>query len=227
MVEPDPAVLAQVLEPDEIATRVLRGAREQFELVGIRRTTMEDVARHCGIARASLYRRFPAKSQLVDAVVLAEVRRYFDGSTRAHESGRTVAEKIVNGTVFNVGFLREHTLLQKLLRTEPETLLPGLTVGAAALLDLATYRGAAQLVELLHGEQTPTPAQQRHLRTVAELHTRLTLSFALTPHTSIDLDTVDAIRIFANTYLIPSITAYDGRPPELDDAPVRPAPDSK
>ncbi|MEU8900435.1 helix-turn-helix domain-containing protein [Nocardia sp. NPDC048505] len=214
MVEPDPAVLAQVLEPDEIATRVLRGAREQFELVGIRRTTMEDVARHCGIARASLYRRFPTKSQLVDAVVLADVRRYFEGSARAHESGHTIAEKLVNGTVFNVRFLREHTLLQKLLRTEPEALLPGLTIGAAALLDLAIDRGAAQLAELLHGSRPASAAQQRHLRTVAELHTRLTLSFALTPHTGIDLDTVDSIRAFAHTYLLPPIIGNDSRPTE-------------
>jgi AcrR family transcriptional regulator len=206
LAEPDPAVLEQVLNPDDMATRILRGALEQFELLGVRRITMEDVARGCGIGRTSLYRRFPTKAHLVDAVVLSEVRRYFDGSTRAHQSATSFEESVVNGAVFNVKFLREHNLLKKLLRTEPEVILPSLTVDAGAIIDLATERAATEMAVRLYGTKTLTDAQQRHVRTVAELHTRLTLSFALTPHTSIDLDSVDAIRAFVCNYLLPMIT---------------------
>src|SRR5882757_6684643 len=209
LVQPDPAVLEQVLNPDEMATRILRGALEQFELLGVRRITMEDIARGCGIGRTSLYRRFPAKAQLVDAVVLSEVRRYFDGSTRAHESANSFEESVVNGAVFNVKFLREHTLLKKLLRTEPEVILPSLTVDADAIIDLAADRATVEMARRLYGAAVPTAAQQRHLRTVAELLTRLSLSFALTPRTCVDLDTVDAIRAFVHTYLLPMITADD------------------
>lgn len=206
VVAPDPAVLAQIRNPDEIATRILGGALEQFELIGIRRTTMEDVARRSGIGRASLYRRFPTKALLVDAVVLAEVRRYFDGNARARSSGATFEERLVNGTVFMVKFLREHTLLNKLMHTEPETILPGLTVDADGVLDLATDQAATLMATALCGTTTPTPAQKRHLRTVAELHTRLALSFILTPHTSINLDTIDEVRAFVYDYLVPMTT---------------------
>jgi AcrR family transcriptional regulator len=207
--EPDPTVLDQVLNPDEMTTRILRGALEQFELLGVRRITMEDVARGCGIGRTSLYRRFPTKAQLVDAVVLSEVRRYFEGSTRSHESATSFEESVINGAVFNVKFLREHTLLKKLLRTEPEVILPSLTVDAGAIIDLAADRAATEMARRLYGAKAPTAAQQRHVRTVAELQTRLTLSFALTPHTSIDLDTVDAIRAFVRNYLLPMVTRHD------------------
>lgn len=209
VVAPDPDVLAQIHNPDEIAARILRGALEQFELIGIRRTTMEDVARRVGVGRASLYRRFPTKALLVDAVLLGEVRRYFDGNARARASGATCEERMVNGTVFAVKFLREHTLLNRLMRTEPETILPSLTVDADAILDLATEQGATEMATELYGTATPTPAQKRHLRTVAELHTRLVLSFILTPHTGINLDTVDEVRAFAHDYLLPMITAAD------------------
>ena len=203
---PDPAVLAQVHDPDEITARILAATLEQAELVGIRRTTMEDVARRSGVGRATLYRRFPTKAVLIDAVVLAEARRYLAGSAQARLHATTFEDRMVYSTMFSVTFLREHTLLKKLLRTEPETILPSLTVDAGAILDFAIDHSVALLRTELYGTNTTTPAQERHLRTVAELHTRLTLSFIVTPHTSINLATTDDTRAYVRDYLLPMIT---------------------
>lgn len=203
--EPDPDVLARVLDPDEITTRILDATLEQAELVGIRRTTMEDVARRSGVGRATLYRRFPNKDALIDAVVLAEARRYLEGSEQARAHGDTLEDRMVYDTVFTVTFLREHALLKKLLRTEPETILPSLTVDAGAIIDFATDHSAAQLRTDLYGTEPTTQEQERHIRTVSELHTRLTLSFIVTPHTSIQLATLDDTREYVRTYLLPMI----------------------
>ena len=193
---PEPAVLAQLHEPDAITTRILRATIEQAELVGMRRITMEDVARRSEVGRATLYRRFPTKGALIDAVVLAEARRYFDGNAQACANANTLEDRLVYSTVFTVTFLRDHALLKKLLRTEPETILPSLTIDADPILDLATDRSAAQLRTELYGAAPITDEQERHLRTVAELHTRLTLSFIVTPHTSINLATIDDTRAY-------------------------------
>lgn len=206
--EPDPAVLAQVDNPDEITTRILRAALEQAELLGIRRSTMDDVARRSGVGRATLYRRFPTKSALNDAIVLSEVRRFLEGSALARSHGATFEDRIVYSTVFTVTFMREHALLKKLLRTEPETILPSLTIDAGAILDFATDQSVAMLRDELYGATTTTAAQERHLRTVAELQTRLTLSFIVTPHTSINLATLDEAREYVRDYLMPMITAF-------------------
>jgi AcrR family transcriptional regulator len=206
LTEPDPAVLAQVDNPDQITIRILAATLEQAELVGIRRTTMEDVARRSGVGRATLYRRFPTKAALIDAVVLAEARRYLDGSAQARSHATTFEDRMVYSTVFSVTFMREHTLLKKLLRTEPETILPSLTVDAGAIIDYATEHSAALLRTELYGTTPTTPAQERHLRTVAELHTRLTLSFIVSPHTSINLSTIDDTRAYVRKYLMPMIT---------------------
>lgn len=151
LARPDPAVLSLVREPDAISTRILAAALEQAELVGIRRTTMEDVARRSGVGRATLYRRFPTKDALIDALVLAEARRYLEGSDRARAQADTLEDRMVFDTVFTVTFLREHALLKKLLRTEPETILPSLTVDAGAIIDFATEHSAAQLRTDLYG----------------------------------------------------------------------------
>ena len=139
--------------------------------------------------------------------MLAEVRRYFDGNAQARTSGTSFEERLINGIGFQIKFLREHTLLHKLMKTEPEAILPSLTVDAGAILDLATDQAAALMGAAFYRETTPTPAQERHLRTVAELHTRLVISSILTPHTAIKLDTVDEVRAFVHDYLMPMITA--------------------
>jgi AcrR family transcriptional regulator len=206
LAEPDPGVLAQLDNPDEITTRILAAALEQAELVGIRRSTMDDVARRSGVGRATLYRRFPTKAALNDAIVLSEVRRFFEGSALARSRGATFEDRMVYGTIFAVTFMREHALLKKLLRTEPETILPSLTVDAGPILDFASEQSVAWLRSELYGDSATTPAQERHLRTVAELHTRLTLSFIVTPHTSINLATIDDTRAYVRDYLLPMTT---------------------
>ena len=207
LAEPDPAVLAQIDDPDEITTRILAATLEQAELIGIRRTTMEDVARRSGVGRATLYRRFPTKAALIDAIVLAEVRRFLDGDLQARKVAATLEDRLVYSTVFTVTFLREHALLRKLLRTEPETILPSLTVEGGAILDFAADRSAAMLRDEIYGAAPTTPDQERHLRTVAELQARLTLSFIVTPHTSINLASIDETRAYVRAYLLPMITA--------------------
>jgi AcrR family transcriptional regulator len=207
--EPDPAVVSQVENPDEITTRILRAALEQAELIGMRRSTMDDVARRSGVGRATLYRRFPTKAALTDAIVLSEARRFIEGSAQARSRASTLEDRMVYGTVFTVTFLREHRLLKQLLRTEPETILPSLTVDAGAIIDFATEHSAALLRTDLYGTKKTTPAQERHLRTVAELHTRLTLSFIVTPHTSINLATIDDTREYVRNYLLPMVTGSE------------------
>ncbi|WP_135451425.1 helix-turn-helix domain-containing protein [Mycobacterium sp. DL99] len=207
LAEPDPAALARVREPDPISTRILSATLQQAELVGIRRTTMEDVARRSGVGRATLYRRFPTKDALIDALVLSEARRYLEGSAQARAHAETLEDRLVYGTVFTVTFLRDHALLKKLLRTEPETILPSLTLDAGAIIDFATEHSAAQLRTDLYGTSETNPAQERHIRTVAELHTRLTLSFIVTPHTGIKLTNLEDTRDYVRTYLLPMVTA--------------------
>jgi hypothetical protein len=107
--------------------------------------------------------------------------------------------------VFAIQFLRNNPLLRKLLRTEPETLLPSLTIEAGAVIDFATEHSANLLRSDLYGDTPTTPQQERHLRTVAQLQTRITLSFVVTPHTSIKLENLDQAREYVRNYLMPMI----------------------
>src|SRR3954463_11163384 len=95
------ALLAPMLQTgvDDTASRVLAAALEQFEEFGIRRTTMEDVARRAGLSRVTIYRRFPGKEALVEAVILGEAQRFFAELEAAVAGIESVEERIVEAFV--------------------------------------------------------------------------------------------------------------------------------
>ena len=63
-------------DADAVTERILDAALGQFEDFGLRRSTMEDIARRCGLSRITIYRRFPKKENLIEAVVLRELRNF-------------------------------------------------------------------------------------------------------------------------------------------------------
>ena len=69
---------------DEVTERLLDAAPDQFCRMGIRRSTMEDVARRAGVSRITAYRRFATKDALVEQVVRREFRRYFGMSVGSY-----------------------------------------------------------------------------------------------------------------------------------------------
>jgi AcrR family transcriptional regulator len=76
---------------DEMTERLLDAAHEQFCRVGVKRSTMTDVARLAGVSRITVHRRFATKDQLVEQVVRREFRRYFDRFVLDVQDAGTVA----------------------------------------------------------------------------------------------------------------------------------------
>lgn len=201
----DPELIEQLGTFDDVTTRILTAAREQIEAVGWRRSTIEDIAKRARLGRATVYRAFPNKQALLDAVILAGIHEYLAKSTAAVTNQPTIEDRIAESTRFTVEFIRNHPVLKRLVETEPETVLPALTVDASPLIALANTISIAVWHRELYGDNTITEEQLQHLQTVAELHTRITLSFILTRDTAIPLDTPEQADAFARNYLAPML----------------------
>ena len=104
-----------VEDGDDIRSRVLDAACEQFSAMGVRRSTMEDVARRADVSRITVYRRFATKDALVEQVVVREFRRYFDQFLIDIEHARTVADRVVAGFVSSLGTIRHNPIIGGLL----------------------------------------------------------------------------------------------------------------
>jgi AcrR family transcriptional regulator len=182
--------------PDPTTERILAGALGQFEDFGIRRTTMEDVARRARVSRVTIYRRFPGKERLVEAVILGEAQRFFAELEQAVARLDSVEERIVEAFVHTLGAAREQRLLNRLLRTEPDTILPHLTIDGGPVLAAGTAFLARQM--RLAGSRVP----RREVEQAAEVVSRLVLSYLLTPA----LDTPREARRFARRYIAPLMT---------------------
>jgi AcrR family transcriptional regulator len=194
---------------DSVTERILDAALGQFEDFGLRRSTMEDIAKRGGMSRITIYRRFPKKENLVEAVVLRELKSFLDCLERVGAQGEggggelSAEEKMVERIAFALQYLGNHPLLRRLLRTEPESILPSLTVNGGAVVDMAREHIAAFIRHDLFGEKTPPAEAERQVQTVAELGVRIVLSFILTPSSAIPVATLDDARAFASDLIAP------------------------
>lgn len=198
------AELAQLLAEDvsvpreAITERILDATLEQFLAVGLRRTTIEDVARRAGVGRVTIYRRVGQKHQLVQAVILREVNRVIAAIATAIAPFEQLEERAIEAFVVGLRALREHPLLQRLLQTEPEDLLPYLTVNAGASLAL----GRRFIAEQIRSRAPQDEAQAVDPELIAELLTRLSQSLVLTPG-GIPVEDEARLRSFAQACLTP------------------------
>jgi AcrR family transcriptional regulator len=102
---------------------VLDAARDNILAVGVRRTTLTDVARRAGVSRMTLYRRWPDVRTLVGDLMTREWLAVA-ATVMPPADDRPVRAAVVDSLVEGVRAFREHPLLRKIVEVDPELLLP-------------------------------------------------------------------------------------------------------
>jgi TetR/AcrR family transcriptional repressor of uid operon len=187
---------------DGMRDKILAAAHEQFRLVGVRRSSVEDVARRAGISRISVYRRFATKDALVEEVLLHALRGYFTEFRAAVRHAPTATERVVEGFVISLQAARRDPLAGGMMVTEPHVLVPFLTTEGGRILASVREFVAGQLGrEQLAGNI----AGSVDVQLVAELLVRVTFSFFVTPQSYVDLDDAEQLRNVARQLLAPLV----------------------
>ncbi|HEX3649268.1 MAG TPA: helix-turn-helix domain-containing protein [Pseudonocardiaceae bacterium] len=190
-------------DTDEVGVRILDAALAEYLEHGFRRTSVDDVARRAGLGRATIYRRFAARDEIVQAVLLRETRRFFADIAAATHELPDVADRMVEGFVVGLRNARTQPLLQQILASEPESSIPFLTTrGGPAMAVLREFL-LRQYLDCA-GE---TDQQERKPEEVAEILTRLFISLVLTPDSCLPLHTDEEARATARRYLAPLVAA--------------------
>ena len=195
-------LLALAFEPevetadDAISERVLDAALELAAAAGIRNLTMDDVARRATVGRMTVYRRFGSKAALVDALAVRECRRCLTAISAALDGEQSADERLAALFVATLKVIREHPLLARLARVEPEALVRELTRDQSAVLRIVTEF----LVSLIELPAAGGPRVQ------AELCVRLGLSFVLMPDSAIPHDDEQAAYEVARALVAPLVS---------------------
>jgi AcrR family transcriptional regulator len=186
---------------DATTARILDAAYAEILTFGLRRASVEDIARRAGTARITIYRRFPGKDELVRAVLLREGQRVFAQVDAIIAGIDGTDEQIVEGFAAILAIARSHPLLQRLLVTEADLTVATLTTAGGPVIAL----GREYLAGHLQRAQEDGRLGPFDHRVAAEILVRLTLSFLLTPESCIPLDTDDQARAFARHLILPAV----------------------
>ncbi|MEU0471342.1 TetR/AcrR family transcriptional regulator [Streptomyces olivaceus] len=119
---------------------VLDAVRDCVLAVGVRRTTMTDVARRASVSRMTLYRRWPDVRSLVGDLMTREWIAVATGAVPEARPDTGTRPRLVDGMVAGVEAFRAHPLFRKIVDVDPELLLPYVLdrrgASQEALLDL-------------------------------------------------------------------------------------------
>jgi AcrR family transcriptional regulator len=158
-------------EPSDTRGRIIEAAHERVASDGIARTTIESVARHAGLARATIYRHFPGgREELTAAVVSWEVGRFFDQLDADTADAGGFADWMARRLRAGRRLLAEHEVLQDALAQEADQVLPPLVSVMPIVLGMLRD----EIVARLEGERLQRGVDRGE---AADLLARLMLSF--------------------------------------------------
>lgn len=173
---------------------LLDAAVARFVAVGIAKTTMQDISREAGAGKATLYRHFPNKQAVIEALVERESRRFVRRLRHAAQAAETHAQAVEDAFVAALAFLRTHPMLNKSLAEEPEILLPYLTLRTGPVA-----RSSIELfAELIDAGCREGAFRALRVEWAAETLFRLLMSFFTLPAMTLDIDDPEQVRDYAH-----------------------------
>lgn len=179
--------------------KILDASLQVFERSGLAGATMGQIAAKAKVGRATLYRHFDSKEDVLQALVLREARELF-GRMEEAAGAEDTPEALLEGVLpVAFGFFQGHRLFQRVLRKEPEFVLPYLTIRSEGLLT-----AAIDFMEPFLERAKKKAGLQVEPRVAAEWACRIILSMLTTPSVVADLKDPEELR----GYLAPVLGAF-------------------
>lgn len=97
---------------------ILREAQKLFQQFGLKKTTMEDIARSMGKGKSTLYYYYCSKEEIFDAVISKEMTEVFHDAKEAAEKSVSAEDKLRTFTITKVKALQKKSNLYKVVRGE-------------------------------------------------------------------------------------------------------------
>ncbi len=182
---------------------LLAAAAHRFVECGIRRTTMEDIARQAHAGKATLYRHFANKDAVIDALLEREAERFQRLLERAAAEHETAPDRIEAAFLAGMQFFLAHPVMTRDRDEEPGVLLPRITANGGPLVQ----RGLALFTSLIEEGVASGSLRRVDPPAAAEVIVRLTLSYFSFPPMHVRVDDPDEARAFAHALVAGGLLA--------------------
>jgi AcrR family transcriptional regulator len=190
---------ASYLGADDAERRLVEAALRCIARWGVRKTTLDDIAREAGVSRATTYRVFPGgKDRLVEVVFCHEAGRLLHTVEAELEAAETLEDLLVAGVTAILTLAADDDVLASVIHHEPELVLPHF-----AFHQLDRVLGVAEVMCRPHLERF-LPAGE--VARAADLLARVVLTLAFRPVDWLEPRDPASVRRFVRTYLVPCVT---------------------
>jgi AcrR family transcriptional regulator len=210
---------AATLSPVGLPERILEGTVRCIAGTGVAKTTIDDIARAAGCARATIYRVFAGgRDAVLGAAGQREVERFLAGLGDELDASPSLEDALVTGITRTARQLQTHDALRYLVENEPAVLRPLVAFDG---LDPLLARAGAFAVEHLSRFLDPAAAGA-----VGEWAARLVVAYVCAPDgvgDAVDLTDERATRRLVATFGLPGIRG----PLTSHPAPIRTGEDSR
>jgi AcrR family transcriptional regulator len=107
-----------VAKDDTIKDEILKEAQKLFQQFGVKKTTMEDIAKAMGKGKSTLYYYFCSKEEIFDAVILKEMDEVFNSVKLAVEKAMSAEDKLKAFTLTKIKSVQKKANLYKMVKGE-------------------------------------------------------------------------------------------------------------
>jgi AcrR family transcriptional regulator len=186
---------------------IISAAFTCFRTMGLRKTTMVDIAKTAEVSRSTVYEYFRDKESVVEACAESASQRFYRNMAKAidREGGSTLEDKLVRAAVFVTQALQvvEH---EPYFDTDEVSVM--MTKNAATLLGecadfFAPYLAAARLTGEVRGD-LDVPA-------AAEWFARMLFSLFTTPSPRLGANNDEAVADFVRPFVVRGFGDERGR----------------
>lgn len=189
-------------QQESLEARILDAALVRFEKVGVKKTTIEDIARQAGVDRVTVYRRIGSRDDVVQAVTTREVAAVLAEMAETSARHDTIEGLISGVFVVIMTRWRTHPVVSRMLTLEPDRLMAKLTTEGEETSNMGIAAMVAMLDDAVRRGLLPASPD---LATRAELLCRVIHSFLVAPYGTIALQAEAELVRFARTYLVPLV----------------------
>lgn len=188
--------------PDASAARerIIDAAEACFQRFGVAKTTVEDVATRANVSRATVYRYFDGRDDIILGVLLRQGSRFLDRLEHRLATEPDLRSAILAGVIYTIKAVRADDVLAMLFSSESA----GLTGTVAGTSD-ALFRTTADFLrpQFERARRVGDLRPDVDIDDAAEWTLRVILSLLTVsgPRTR----TEDELRAYLDTFLIPSL----------------------